>query len=119
MTKLHPKLISPKIVVLYASLLSACSVSQTVTVRDAAQQNIAMEAPGAPMMQGSLLKAEGSRLVGQYRYAAETDPKKAITVGAQDVDGHSNVTHSAQLQYIRSLSQGERSWEMWGRRGRG
>jgi len=112
MTKLHLKLRSPKVIVLYASLLSACSVSQTVTVRDAAQQNIAMEAPGAPMMQGSLLKAEGSRLVGQYRYAAETDPKKAITVGAQDVDGHSNVTHSAQLQYIRSLSQGERSWEL-------
>ena len=92
--------------------LSACGFNQKVSVKDMAQQNVAMEAPGAPMLQGSPLKPEQTRVVGQYRYAADTDPKRAIGPGDDSLEGHSNVTHLAQVQIIRMLGDGETGWEL-------
>ena len=93
-----------------AASLSACSIAQNVTIKDVAQQNVAVESPTVPHLQGALLEPGQLRVQGEYRYAAANDPTQPIT-DTNNTEGHSNAVHVAYGQVVMSVDQVGGSWE--------
>lgn len=96
--------------VLTCLLLNACSISQSVTIKDIAEQNMAIEAPSIPHFQGVGLKAKETQIQGEYRYAGPNDPSLPIS-SKNHTEGHSNITHAVYGQIRHRIGDGDVGWE--------
>jgi hypothetical protein len=107
----HTQLNACALALLVGFTTSACSLTSKTVVKDIAQQNVAVESPNIPHLQGASLKPEQTRIQGEYRYAGPNSPALPIAKD-NNTEGHANITHAFYGQLARTLGDGETGWEV-------